>query len=191
MGFHTHAFSCTCLWGEFLLRLTVVERRELIWGDAIWGAIREFLQHHAPINHVFNQPETPFQQTADEHIHRHTLQCKKKRRGVKKKKPCCWLTERDDNTHSGVGEERTKDKSRVAEWRESKGGRVKRHSSPRLAGVSAELSSASLVIGSESLWGGGQTLGRGWGLKSLSPEPISQERLWTILHTHLVDRIQH
>lgn len=44
--------------------------------EKILGAIGEFLQHHAPINHFFNQPETPSQHVADKRKHT-TLQYKK------------------------------------------------------------------------------------------------------------------
>lgn len=78
-----------CLGGEFLRRSTVVEWRELIWGDVIWGAIGEFLQHHAPINHLFNQPETPSQHTADKHTYTDTQHYdaeEKKKRGRRRRR---------------------------------------------------------------------------------------------------------
>lgn len=95
-----HIYACVCVYVEMSTYACVLGASLFcgwLWlsGESsfekIWGAIREFLQHHAPINHFFNQPETPSQRTADKHRYTDTQLYNAK----KKKKKSYRLTERD------------------------------------------------------------------------------------------------
>lgn len=58
-------------------------------------------------------------------------------------------------SHSGVNGEPTKDNGIVTEQKECKEDRVEETAFTQVGRVNVEPSSAVLVIGSESLWGGG------------------------------------